>query len=200
MSLPEQGQAGEAARSSRDVLPEAGSLSDALRLGHREHHGGHLNSHAGPRRPRLGQRKRGCVAAAVPRSVSRPTSVRFPWHAPPRPFSTCQANPAALTEGHRSPGGTRNVSAPSTISPATLQPSNLPRSQSARCSNRFDCRRRDTGSAVSITSCCLERKDHSFFQDVLPSCWSARLDATSFHAFSSGGRILSRLLHDTLVA
>lgn len=44
----EQGQAREAAGSSRDVLPEAGSLSNALRLGNRQHHGGHLNRDARP--------------------------------------------------------------------------------------------------------------------------------------------------------
>lgn len=103
---------------------------------------------------------------------------------PPPPFSTSQANPAALTDGRRSPGGTRSVSAPSTISSATSQPSNLPRSQSARCSNRFDTR-----SAVSIKRCRLEMQENMFFffQGGLASCWSSCLDATVSHAFTSGG-------------
>lgn len=52
---------------------------------------------------------------------------------------TSQANLAASTEGHKSPGGTLSVSAPSTTSFATFQPSNLPRSRSARSLNRSEC-------------------------------------------------------------
>lgn len=59
--LQEQGQAGETAGPSRDVLPEAGAVPNALRLGNRQHHGGHLDGDARPRRHRLRQLKRECV-------------------------------------------------------------------------------------------------------------------------------------------
>lgn len=71
----EQGQAGEAAWPSRDVLPEAGAVPNALRLGNRQHHGGHLDRDARPRRHRLRQLKRGCVY--------------LPWQLPVRGVQVC---------------------------------------------------------------------------------------------------------------
>lgn len=106
----------------------------------------------------------------------------------PAPF-TPQANPAALTEGHRSPGGTRNVSAPWTISWATFQPSNLPWSQSARSSNRFDCRQGTLALPCEWWAVPLRCKI-TFFQGGLASCWSACLSSASRHAFTSSGQVL----------
>lgn len=65
LGLSEQGQTGEAARSGGDLLQQAGPLPHAFRLGHRQHHGGHLHRYPRTRHVRLGQPKRrfglGCL-------------------------------------------------------------------------------------------------------------------------------------------
>lgn len=127
----EQGQAREAAGSSWDVLPEAGALSNALRLGNRQHHGGHLNRDARPWRHRLWQPKRGCVYLpwhllhTAYRSVSDVISLLF------------QGNPAASTGEHSCPGGIRSATTPLMISFATFLHSNPLQSRSARSLSRF---------------------------------------------------------------
>lgn len=206
MCLPEQRQAGEAERSSRDLLPEAGSLSDALRLGHGEHHGGHLDGHAGPWRPRLGQLTRRCVTAAMAGllRVSNPPACVFPPKTSSRPLSFFfDTSGKSSSIDRRTQIPRRNSERFSTMDdqlcnfsafkPATITISTL--------FKQVRLPPRDTRSAVSIKGCCPEMQGYIFyfFQDGLAWCWSACLDATIYHAFTSSERILSLLLHNACV-